>query len=90
MNETTTTTGAHVCALQDAIREALPPERRHLLNDLDEATGIGICDAQELLIRTLMAHLPHRADEILGAWEHISVGTPDPSLRCCSAKRIMI
>jgi hypothetical protein len=88
MNETTML--HRICEPQAQIKAALPPERRHLLNDLDEATGIEVCDAQELLIRSLMAHLPHREDEILGAWEHISVGTPDPSLKCCSAKRIMV
>ena len=88
MSETTTLD--RICQLHREIMRALPPEQRDLVNDLDELSNLYLGDVQELLIRTLMVHLPHRAAEILGAWEHIVVGTPDPSFQCCSAKRIKV
>jgi hypothetical protein len=78
-----TTHCACILELQDAILAALPEESRHLLYRYEEATSARHGDAEELLLRAIMAHLPHRAEEIYGAYEHVIRGDPDPTLGCC-------
>jgi hypothetical protein len=78
-----TTHCASILELQDAIMAALPEESRHLLYRYEEATSARHVDVEDLLIRAIAAHLPHRAEEIHGAYEHVIRGDADPTLKKC-------
>ena len=72
-----------IVELQHAIKDALPPELRHLVNDLDDATVTLWTAGQDRLVAANAAHLPHRAAEIRGAAEHVLAGDADPTLKKC-------
>ena len=51
--------------------------------ELAAATGAQHSNFDDVLIRAIAARLPHRAQEIHAAYEHVIWGAPDLTLRCC-------
>jgi hypothetical protein len=69
-----------IIELQRAIKDALPEESRHLVGELEYATGMSWTGYQDRIAEAIRAHLPHRDAEIRGAYEHVMEGDADPTL----------
>ena len=79
MSETTPNPLNEVVRLQWALMTVLPKEHQPLMAELEAAMNAQHVDFDDLLIRAIQAHLPHRAAEIQGVADHVLRGDPDRS-----------